>query len=47
MKLYSVKDKKLSGVSVIPFKLEREIQEVIEGNLKEVFNLDFEVRVPS
>jgi predicted transport protein len=41
MKLYSVKDKKLSGVSVIPFKLEKEIQEVIEGNLKEVFNLDF------
>lgn len=41
MKLYSLKDKKLNGVSVIPFRLEKEIQEVIEGNLKEVFNLDF------
>lgn len=40
MKLYSVKDKKLSSVSMFPFKLEKDIQEIIEDNLNEVFNLD-------
>lgn len=41
MRLFSLKDKKLSTVSIKPIKLEKEIQEMIEGNLKEVFNLDF------
>ena len=40
MKLYSVKDEKLVGINSVPFKLEKEIQDRIEGNLKELFNLD-------
>lgn len=39
MKLYTVKDKKLKGVSSIPFKLEKEIQVIVENNLSELFEL--------
>lgn len=41
MKLYTVKDKKLKGISTIPFKLERDIQVIVENNLKELFELQF------
>jgi len=30
MKLYTLKDKKLNGVSTVPFKLEKEIQVIVE-----------------
>jgi len=41
MKLFTLKDKKLKGVSTIPFKLEKEIQDIVETNLKELFELKF------
>lgn len=41
MKLFTLKDKKLKGVSTIPFKLEKEIQDIVENNLKELFELKF------
>ena len=41
MKLYSLKDNQLKGVSTVPFKLEKEIQDIVENNLKELFGLQF------
>lgn len=41
MKLYAFKDKKLKGVSSVPFKLEKDIQVIVENNLKELFELQF------
>ncbi len=41
MKLFALKDKKLNGISTVPFNLEREIQDVVEYNLKELFDLHF------
>jgi predicted transport protein len=41
MKLFSINDNKLKGLSTYPFKLEREIQNLIENNLDVVFNLQF------
>lgn len=41
MKLFTLKDQKLKGVSSVPFKLEKEIQEIVENNLKELFELQF------
>lgn len=41
MKLFTLKDKKLKGVSTVPFKLEKEIQDIVENNLKELFELQF------
>ena len=41
MNLYSIKDKQLKGVSTVPFKLEKEIQDIVENNLKELFSLQF------
>ncbi len=40
MKLYSITDKKLNPVSSRNFKLEREIQEIVEENLSILFNLE-------
>jgi predicted transport protein len=40
MKLYSVKDKKLTSISSQNFKLEKEIQEIVEENLSLLFNLE-------
>lgn len=40
MKLYSLTDKKLNLISSQNFKLEREIQEVVEENLSILFNLE-------
>jgi predicted transport protein len=40
MKLYSLKDKKLNSISSQTFKLEREIQEIVEENLSVLFNLE-------
>jgi len=41
MKLFTLKDKKLKGVSTVSFKLEKEIQDIVETNLKELFELQF------
>ena len=41
MKLFTLKDKKLKGISNKPFKLEKEIQIIVENNLKELFGLQF------
>lgn len=41
MKLFTLQDKKLTGVSTVPFKLEKEIQVIVENNLKELFELQF------
>jgi len=41
MKLFTLKEKKLKGISTIPFKLEKEIQVIVENNLKELFELQF------
>ena len=40
MKLYNIKDKKLLPVFSDNFKLEKDIQELVENNLKELFNLE-------
>jgi predicted transport protein len=39
MKLFALKDKKLKIISTIPFKLEKEIQEIVQNNLKNLFEL--------
>jgi predicted transport protein len=41
MKLYSIKDKKLNYVRSQPFGLEKEIQDVVELNVEELFGLEF------
>jgi predicted transport protein len=41
MKLFTLKDKKVKGISTVPFKLEKEIQVIVENNLKEIFELQF------
>jgi len=41
MKLFTLSDKKLKGISTDPFKLEKEIQDIVENNLKELFDLQF------
>lgn len=39
MKLYTLKEKRLKNISSIPFKLEKDIQVIVEQNLKELFEL--------
>lgn len=41
MKLYSISGGKISSVKSKPFKLEREIQSLIEENISEFFDLEF------
>jgi predicted transport protein len=41
MKLYSIKDKKLNYVRSQPFGLEKEIQDLVELNVEELFGLEF------
>ncbi len=41
MKLYSLHDKKLKGVNTVPFKLEKDIQGMVEANLDVLFRLQF------
>lgn len=41
MKLYSKNNNKLKGISSNDFKLEKDIQNLIENNLDELFNLQF------
>ncbi len=41
MKLYSITNNKLKSVSSDNFKLEKDIQNLIENNLEELFNLQF------
>lgn len=41
MKLYSLKDNKLKPINSLEFKLEKEIQGLVEKNLKDLFGLDF------
>jgi predicted transport protein len=41
MKLFKIENDKLSSVSINQFSLEKEIQELIEKNVNELFELDF------
>ncbi len=41
MELYNVKNNKLENISSKPFKLEKDIQGLIESNTNELFNLEF------
>ena len=41
MKLYKVKDNKAESINLDNFKLEKEIQNLVEENLNELFNLKF------
>lgn len=41
MKLYKINGEKISGLSSITFKLEKDIQSLIEKNLEELFNIQF------
>jgi predicted transport protein/RecB family endonuclease NucS len=41
MKLFTLKEKKLKSVDSISFKLEKEIQAIVENNLYELFDLRF------
>ena len=41
MILYSLKKNSLDEVNLFPFKLEKEIQKIVEDNVKELFNLTF------
>lgn len=40
MKVFDINKGKISRVKTIPFKLEREIQEIVENNVEEFFDLD-------
>lgn len=41
MKLFSIKEDKLSGLTSNPFKLEKDIQSLVESNIEVLFNLQF------
>ena len=41
MKLFSLNKDKLDPINGIPFKLERDIQNLIENNTSEIFDLEF------
>ena len=41
MKLYDINKGKISSVKIKPFKLEKEIQSLVEENIDEFFNLEF------
>ena len=41
MKLYNFKNEKVSEVNQIPFKLEKEIQSLVENNTESIFDLLF------
>ena len=42
MKLYQINNEQLSSISSNPFNLEKEIQTLIENNVKELFDLEEE-----
>lgn len=41
MELFKIKENKIEAVELKPFKLERDIQHLIEGNTEELFQLEF------
>lgn len=41
MKLYSITNNKLKSISTSEFKLEKDIQNLVENNIGELFNLQF------
>ena len=41
MELYNLKNRKLAPVKKVPFKLERDIQNLVEDNLQVIFDLEF------
>ena len=41
MKLFKIEDNKLSHIQTTPFKLERDIQILVEENVEELFDLEF------
>lgn len=40
MKLYNLQNKKVKAISINPFRLEKEIQDIVENNLIELFSLE-------
>ena len=40
MDIYSVKDGKLTCIEEVDFRLEKDIQKICDGNLKELFDLE-------
>ena len=40
MKLYNLEKKRVKAISIKPFRLEKEIQEIVEENLNELFSLE-------
>lgn len=40
MKLYDLQNKKVKAISIKPFRLEKEIQDIIEDNLTELFSVE-------
>ena len=40
MELFKIKDNKIETVELKPFKLERDIQNLIEANTQELFQLE-------
>ena len=41
MDLYNIKETKLEGITVDPFKLEKDIQSIVENNTEILFNVEF------
>ncbi len=41
MDLYNIKGTKLEGITVDPFKLEKDIQSIVENNTETLFNVEF------
>ena len=41
MDVYSIKNKKLNSVEIIPFKKEKDIQDLVEKNSMTLFGVDF------
>ena len=41
MKVFRLNKTKLNEVEKVPFKLEKDIQSLVEGNVESIFNLKF------
>ena len=41
MELFSIKNKNLDPIELVPFEKEKEIQELVESNTESLFDLEF------
>ena len=41
MEIFKEKNNSLESINQVPFKLEKDIQEIVEGNTQTLFNLEF------